>query len=151
MPAPDSDASMPDQAAPPVAPPPEPSKPPAKPSADLLARATLDIGLFDAAGEMMPSDMPSALEPLLSQQSPGRRPAPLLMQRIDKAALSNSRGEVALSVAAVLGREGAGDLAPDVVVRLVRALQTADIRDAAHSLAVEAFLMRPRAGAAAGK
>jgi hypothetical protein len=37
-----------------------------------------------------------------------------------------------------------------VVVRLVRALQTAGIRDAAHALATEAFLLRPRAGASAG-
>jgi len=150
MPAPEADASMPGQAAMPVAPP-EPPPPPAKPSAELLARATLDLGLFDAAGALMVSDAQSAVEPLLSQPSPGRRPAPLLMQRIDKAALSDARGEVALSVAAALGQQGAGDLAPDIAVRLVRALQTAGIRDAAHRLAVEAFLMRPRAGAAAAK
>ena len=49
-----------------------------------------------------------------------RRPPPgaVLMQRIDKAALSDSRGEVALSVATALGNRGPGDLAPDVVVRL---------------------------------
>jgi hypothetical protein len=33
---------------------------------------------------------------------------------------------------------------------LVRALQTAGIRDAAHTLAVEALLLRPRAGATPG-
>jgi hypothetical protein len=36
-----------------------------------------------------------------------------------------------------------------VVVRLVRALQTAGIHDAAHSLAMEALLLRPRGGAIA--
>jgi hypothetical protein len=69
------------------------------------------------------------------------------MQRIDKAALSDARGEVALAVATALGTQGARDLAPDVVVHLVRALQTAGIRDAAHALAAEALLLRPRAGA----
>jgi hypothetical protein len=131
-----------------VIPPPTPLPPPRpKPPAALLARATLDIGLFDALGELKSSEAQSAVEPLLAQPSPGRRPPPVLMQRIDKAALSDARGEAALSVATVLGTEGARDLAPDVVVRLVRALQTAGIHDAAHSLAMEALLLRPRAGA----
>jgi hypothetical protein len=95
----------------------------------------------------MSSDSKSAVEPLMKENSAGRRPAPVLMQRIDKAALSDSRGEVALSVATALGDRGPGDLAPDVVVRLVRALQTASIRDAAHLLAQEALLLRPAAGA----
>jgi hypothetical protein len=115
----------------------------------LLARATLDLGLFDALGELKSPEAQSAVEPLLAEPSPGRRPPPVLMQRIDKAALSDARGEAALSVATVLGNEGARDLAPDVVVRLVRALQTAGIRDAAHGLAMEALLLRPRGGATA--
>ncbi len=78
----------------------------------------------------------------------GRRPAAVLMQRIDKAALSDSRGEAALSVATALGDRGPGDLAPDIVVRLIRALQTASMRDAAHLLAAEAFLLRPAVPAA---
>jgi len=129
---------------PPLAPPPRP-----KPPAALLARATLDLGLFDALGELKSPEAQSAVEPLLAEPSPGRRPPPVLMQRIDKAALSDARGEAALSVATVLGNEGARDLAPDVVVRLVRALQTAGIRDAAHGLAMEALLLRPRGGATA--
>ena len=94
---------------------------------------------------------PAAVPRLILEPLPGRRPAPLLMQRIDRAALSDSRGEVALSAATVLGPQGAGDLAPDVVVRLVRALQTAGIHDAAHALATEALLLRPRGGAALGR
>ena len=129
-------------AAPPPPPPPRPKLPQA-----LLARATLDLGLFDALGELKSPAAQAAVEPLLAEQSPGRRPPPVLMQRIDKAALSDARGEVALSVATVLGPQGARDLAPDVVVRLVRALQTAGIHDAAHMLAAEALLLRPRAGA----
>ncbi len=42
-----------------------------------------------------------------------------------------------------IGAQGARDLAPDVVVHLIRALQTAGIRDAAYELALEAVLLRP--------
>ena len=84
-----------------------------------------------------------AVQPLVSKQSPGRRPPQVLMQRIDRASLSGAKGEVALGVIAALGVQGAGDLAPDVVVRLVRALQTAGIRDGAREVALEAFLLRP--------
>lgn len=119
----------------------------AKPSPELIGRAILDLGVFDAAaGDLMPSDGKSAVEPLMGNMPPGRRPAAVLMQRIDKAALSDSRGEVALSVATAIGNRGPGDLAPDIVVRLIRALQTANMRDAAHSLAMEAFLLRPLPG-----
>jgi hypothetical protein len=103
--------------------------------------------LYDALGELMQTNGRAAVEPLLVENYPGRRPAPALMQRIDRAALADARGEVALSVMEALGRQGAGDLAPDVVVHLVRALQTAGIHDAAHVLATEAMLLRPRAGA----
>jgi hypothetical protein len=107
----------------------------------------LDLGLFDALGEAMSAEVQAAVPRLLLEPLPGRRPAPALMQRIDRAAQSDSRGEVAVSVATALGPQGAGDLAPDAVVRLVRALQKAGIRDAAHALATEALLLRPRAGA----
>lgn len=142
------DPSMPDATTslPPLPPPPPKPKPPQA----VLTRATLDLGLFDALGELNARDAQAAVEPLLAQPSPGRRPPAALMQRIDKAALADASGEVALSVATAMGPQGARDLAPDVVVRLVRALQTAGIHDAAHALATEAFLLRPRAGAVAG-
>jgi hypothetical protein len=140
---PPADASTPgDQ---PAAPPPPPPMPPPAPSPAVIARATLDVGLFDALGREMPMEAAAAVKALVMQSSAGRRPPPILMQRIDKAALSGSRGEAALSVVTALGVQGAGDLAPDVVVKMVRALQTAGIRDAAHSLAIEAMLLR-RAG-----
>ena len=117
-------------------------------SPEQISRSVLDLGIFEAvAADLIPSDSKSAVEPLMKENPAGRRPAPILMQRIDKAALSDSRGEVALSVATALGDRGPGDLAPDVVVRLVRALQTASMRDAAHLLAQEALLLRPAAGA----
>jgi hypothetical protein len=111
----------------------------------------LDLGLFDALGELKSADAQTAVQPLMSEPSAGRRPPAVLMQRIDKAALSDSRAEVALSVVAALGPQGAGDLSPDIVVRLVRALQTAGVHDAAHGIAMEALLLRPRAGATAAR
>jgi hypothetical protein len=147
MPAPDPSTADPLAATPPP-PPPMPPPPRPKPPQALLARATLDLGLFDALGELNSPEAQMAVEPLLSEPYPGRRPPPVLMQRVEKAALSDARGEVALSVVSVLGAQGARDLAPDVVVRLVRALQTAGIHDGAHALAMEALLLRPRAGAA---
>ncbi len=120
----------------------------AKPSPEVIARAVLDLGIFEAvAADLMPAEAKSAVEPFMNDDFAGRRPAPVLMQRIDKAALTDSRGEVALSVATALGQRGPGDLAPDTVVRLIRALQTASMRDAAHLLAQEALLLRPEAGA----
>jgi hypothetical protein len=148
-PQPGPDPMSPDQIAPPQPPPPVLPPAPIKLPESLRARATLDLGLLDALGELKSSDAQAAVKPLMSEPSPGRRPPPVLMQRIDKAALSDSRGEVALSVATALGPQGAGDLAPDILVRLVRALQTAGVHDAAHALAMEALLLRPRAGAPA--
>ena len=56
--------------------------------------------------------------------------------------------DAGFEAATALGERGPGDLAPDAVVRLVRALQTASMRDAAHLLGQEALLLRPGAGAA---
>jgi hypothetical protein len=144
-PAPPPQVATDQQPSDPGMPPPEPPMPAPPPSPAVVARATLDLGLFDALGRQMPAEASAAVQPLVAQTSAGRRPPPILMQRIDKAALSGSRGEVALAVATALGVQGAGNLAPDVVVKMVRALQTAGIRDAANSLALEAILLR-RAG-----
>jgi hypothetical protein len=133
----------PDQALPPPEPPPPPLPPPPPPSEALIARATLVLGLYDAMTRALPMEAQEAVQPLVSQMSAGRRPPPALMERIDRASLAGARGEVALGVIAALGTQGARDLAPDVVVRLVRALQTAGIRDGARELAFEAFLLRP--------
>jgi len=98
----------------------------------------------------LPAEAQEAVQRLVSQTSPGRRPPQVLMQRIDRASLAGAKGEVALSVVAALGTQGPGDLAPDVVVRLVRALQTAGIRDGAREVALEAFLLRPVASLVSG-
>ena len=132
----------PDQALPPPEPPP-PLPPPPPPSEALVARATLVLGLYDAMTRALPMEAEVSVQPLVAQMSAGRRPPQALMQRIDRASLAGARGEVALGVIAALGTQGTRDLAPDVIVRLVRALQTAGIRDGARELALEAFLLRP--------
>jgi hypothetical protein len=134
--------ALPDQALPPPEPPP-PLPPPPPPSEALVARATLILGLYDAMTRALPMEAEVSVQPLVSQMSAGRRPPQALMQRIDRASLAGARGEVALGVIGALGTQGARDLAPDVIVRLVRALQTAGIRDGARELALEAFLLRP--------
>lgn len=142
------DPLAPDQPPPPEPPPPLPPPPP--PTQAMIARATLVLGLYDALARPLPVEAQESVEPLVSQASPGRRPPQVLMQRIDRAALSGARGEVALGVIAALGTQGARDLAPEIVVRLVRALQTAGIRDGAREVALEAFLLRPVASIVSG-
>jgi hypothetical protein len=102
-------------------------------------KAVLYFGLFDALAMPLPPDAQTRVAPLLVREWPGRRPSAAELKRMDDAALGNRRGEVVLRVIAILG-QGPGDLAPDVTVRLVRALQTAGVNDAAHALAAEAAL-----------
>jgi hypothetical protein len=104
-------------------------------------RAVLYFGLFDALAMPLPPDAQTRVAPLMVREWPGRRPPAATLKRIDDAALRQRRGEVVLNVIAVLG-QGPGDLAPDVTVRLVRALQTAGVTDGAHALAAEAALAR---------
>ena len=142
------DPLAPDQPPAPEPPPPPPPAPP--PSEAVISRATLVLGLYDALTRPLPAEAQAAVQPLVSQTSPGRRPPQVLMQRIDRASLAGAKGEVALAVVAALGQQGPGDLAPDIIVRLVRALQTAGIRDGAREMALEAFLLRPVASLVSG-
>ena len=128
---------------PPEPPPPLLPPPPPPSKRSLRARRSFSVSTTRLT-RALPMEAQESVEPLVSQQtSAGRRPPQALMQRIDRASLSGARGEVALGVLAALGTQGARDLAPDVVVRLVRALQTAGIRDGARELALEALLLRP--------
>jgi hypothetical protein len=111
-----------------------------------ISRATLTLGLYDALALQMPPEAKAAVESLVAQAGPGRRPAPALMQRIEHAAATKSKGELALTVITALGLQGTRDLAPDVIVRLVRALEQGGIDDAALALATEAMLLRSPSG-----
>jgi hypothetical protein len=109
---------------------------------DEAARAALLIGLSDALGKPVPADARAALAPLLDSDLPGRRPPQALLQRIDDAALKGRRGELLLAIVSAMGPQGPADLAPDIVVGMVRALRTAGIGDVALALALEAVLGR---------
>jgi hypothetical protein len=119
------------------------SSPDMPPPPDVLVQATLALGLFDALDRPMPPEAKDAVAPLMGGMSLGRRPAPALMQRIERAGKAGARGELVLSVLSALGAQGVRDLAPDIIVRMVRALKSAGIRDAADALAMEAMLLRP--------
>jgi hypothetical protein len=105
-----------------------------------LARITLILGLFDALGMDMPFEAQAEVQRLVSTDFPGRRPAPVIMQRIDRASLEGRRAELGLAILEALGPRGASDMAPNVIVRFVRALQTAGMTETAHALASEAIL-----------
>ena len=102
------------------------------------AHATLVFGLFDAMALTMPPEAEVRVQPLMAQHWPGRRPA-----GNGDAAASKRRRCTSAAARSCWARcrrsgRGPGDLAPDVIVRLVRALQTAGVRDGAHALVAEA-------------
>ncbi len=104
------------------------------------ARIALILGLYDALGLQMPADARSEVQRLVSTDFPGRSPARVIMQRIDNASLASRRAELGLGVLEALGPRGASDMAPNVIVRFVRALRTAGMAEAANALASEAIL-----------
>jgi hypothetical protein len=104
------------------------------------ARNALILGLFDALGLDMPSEARAQVQRLVSTDFPGRSPAPVIMQRIDSASLEGRRAELGLGILEALGPRGASDMAPNVIVRFVRALQTGGMAETAHALASEAIL-----------
>jgi hypothetical protein len=110
------------------------------------AGAALAIGLFQATGREIPAEVRGRLDALLAHDFPGRRPAPSSIERVEAAALAGHRGEVALAVLDTMGAGGVSDLPADIVVRLVRALRTAGLNDAARGLSAEAMLVRSSEG-----
>jgi hypothetical protein len=108
-----------------------------------VVRATLALGLTEAMGRAMPPDARSEIENLLAQDFAGDAPAPLVMQRLEAAAMAGRRGEVALTVLDVLAGSLVQNLRPDIIVRLVRALAHSGMDDAARMLTFEALLTRP--------
>jgi hypothetical protein len=94
-------------------------------------------------GRAMPPDARSEIENLLAQDFAGDAPAPLVMQRLEAAAMAGRRGEVALTVLDVLAGSLVQNLRPDIIVRLVRALANSGMDDAARMLTFEALLTRP--------
>ena len=109
---------------------------------DVQARAALFLGLYEALGIDMPFEALAEVERLVRMDYPGRTPARVLMQRIDAASLDGRQGELALGILEAMGPRGPGDMSPSVVVRFVRALQTAGMNETAYAVAREAVLAR---------
>jgi hypothetical protein len=114
-----------------------------RPPPEALGEAALMLGLFAALDRDMPPEAEVAAVSLMKEMHIGRPVEAALMQRIERAAASGGRGQLALSVVSALGIQGVKDLAPDGIVRLVRTLRIAGIADAADALAMEALLLRP--------
>jgi hypothetical protein len=61
-----------------------------------------------------------------------------LMQAVSAA---DRRGEAVLRILDIIGPKGLGDLAPDVTIELVRALEEMGVRDSARAFALHALLL----------
>jgi hypothetical protein len=119
---------------------------PPKPDANRPFEA-LALGLYDALGLTLPAGAKAQAASAAANHWPGRRPDPDAMQRmVQAAATADRRGEAVLRVLDIVGAKGPGDLAQDVTVELVRALEDMGLKDPARALAVHALLLyRPAA------
>ncbi|HVV64168.1 MAG TPA: hypothetical protein VHC42_01770 [Rhizomicrobium sp.] len=107
----------------------------------------LTLGLYDALGRTLPVDAKTQAVAVAATRWPGRRPSPEAMQAMVKAAAAPDRkGEALLRILDIVGAKGPGDLAPDVTIEIVRALDEMGVKDAARDFALHAILLyRPPA------
>jgi hypothetical protein len=98
------------------------------------------LGLYDALGHTMPASAKAA--GIRAEHMPGRRPDDAAMQKLLTAAAAPDRkGEAILRILDVVGAKGPGDLAPDITVEIVRALDEMGIKDSARAFALHALLL----------
>lgn len=104
--------------------------------------AALLLGLTRAMGMALPKRADESLNSLAATAWPGRRPAPVLMDRIAQARHSGSRrGEALLTMLVAIGSRGPGDLAPDVTLQLVQLLKDIGPSGSADAFARDAILL----------
>ncbi len=104
--------------------------------------AALALGLYDALGEPIPTDAASAAASLRATAWPGVRPSSEAMSRLAASVLQPGRkGEAIVTILDAIGPHGPADLAPDVTVLFVRALEHEGMADAARGLAIDALLL----------
>jgi hypothetical protein len=102
----------------------------------------LVLGLYDALGRTIPDDAKSAAETASATRWPGRRPDGDTMKKLMQAvSAADRRGEAVLRILDIIGPKGLGDLAPDVTIELVRALEEMGVRDSARAFALHALLL----------
>jgi hypothetical protein len=100
------------------------------------------LGLYDATGRTMPADAKAEAAALRAQRMPGRRPDDPVMQKMLLASATPERkGEAILRILDIVGVKGPGDLAPDVTIEVVRALEAMNLRESARSFAIHALML----------
>jgi len=102
----------------------------------------LILGLYDAMGRTLPVDAKAEASALRAQHLPGRRPDEAVMQKMLLAAATPERkGEAILRILDIVGAKGPGDLAPDITIEIVRALEAMNLKDSAKSMAIHALML----------
>jgi hypothetical protein len=100
------------------------------------------LGLYDATGHTLPDDAKAEASAMRAQHLPGRRPDDPAMQKMLLAAATPERkGEAILRILDIVGAKGPGDLAPDVTIEIVRALEAMNLKDASRSFAIHALML----------
>jgi len=100
------------------------------------------LGLYDATGHTLPADAKAEASAMRAQHLPGRRPDDAAMQKMLLAAATPERkGEAILRILDIVGAKGPGDLAPDVTIEIVRALEAMNLKDASRSFAIHALML----------
>jgi hypothetical protein len=102
----------------------------------------LVLGVYDVLGRAMPPDAKGAASAVEGRRWPGRRPDDAAMRTIlDAASAPERKGEALLRMLEFIGPNGPRDLAPDVTVEFLRALQDMGLKDSARALAIHALLL----------
>ncbi len=107
----------------------------------------LVLGAYDVLGLAMPADAKAAAKSAGAKHWAGRRPDADAMQKIMEATSApDRRGEAVLRMLNFIGPSGPRDVAPDVTIEFLRALQDMGLKDSARALAIHALLLyRPSA------
>jgi hypothetical protein len=102
----------------------------------------LVLGVYDVLGRAMPPDAKGTASAVEGRHWPGRRPDDAAMHTIlDAASAPDRKGEAVLRMLEFIGPNGPRDLAPDVTVEFLRALEDMGLKDSAHALAIHALLL----------
>ncbi len=105
------------------------------------AYAALILGLYSELGEPLPPEAQARAGTVEATGWPGRRPAPMLMERIEAARGQPGRhGEALLALLVAAGDAGPGDLSPNVTLQFVRLLKEIGPPGAARAFARDALL-----------
>jgi hypothetical protein len=107
----------------------------------------LVLGAYDVLGLAMPADAKAAAKSAEAKHWAGRRPDADAMQKIMEATSApDRRGEAVLRILDFIGAAGPRDVAPDVSIEFLRALQDMGLKESARALAIHALLLyRPGA------